>query len=73
MQVLMRKFLSCKNFSSSINDLTVGNNEAIAAILIYTKVVAQQARSYDFDMNTLAHELALVTTAIFADTCTGDI
>ena len=69
----MRKFLSCRNSSSSINDLSVVNSEAIATILIYTRVIVQQAMSYDFDMNTLAHEFALVTTSIFADTCTGDI
>ena len=47
MQALMRKYLSCRNSSNSINDLTVGNNEAIATILIYTRVIEQQARSYD--------------------------
>ena len=38
MQALIGKILSCRNSSSSIhvNDLTVGNNEAIATILIYT-------------------------------------
>ena len=67
MQVLMRKFLSCRNSSSSINDLTVGNNEAIATILIYTRVIEQQARSYDIGINTLAHEFSLVTFSIFAE------
>ena len=36
-------------------------------------MIVQQARSYDIGINTLAHEFALVTTSIFADTCTGDI
>ena len=36
MQALMGKVLSFRNSSSSINDITVGNNEAIATILIYT-------------------------------------
>ena len=73
MQILMRKFLSCRNSSSSINDLTVGNNEAITTILMYTRVIVQRARSYDIGMNTLAHKFALVTTSILADTCTGYI
>ena len=73
LQNLMRKFLSCRNSSSSINDLTVGNNEAIATILMHTRVIVQRARSYDIGMNTLAHKFALVTTSILADTCTGDI
>ena len=68
----MRKFLSCRNSSSSINDLTVVKNEAIATILIYTRMIVQQARSYIIGINTLVHEFALVTTSIFADTCTGD-
>ena len=68
-----RKFLRCRNSSSSINNLTVGNNEAIATTLLYTRVIVQQARPYDIGINTLAHEFALVTTSIFADTCTGDI
>ena len=45
----------------------------VATILIYTRVIGQQARSYDRDINTLAHEFALVTTSILADTCTGNI
>ena len=44
--------LSCRNSSSSITDLTVGNNEAIATILIYTRVTGRQARSYDIGINT---------------------
>ena len=35
----MRKYLSCRNSSSRINDLTAGNNEAI---LIYTRGIGQQ-------------------------------
>ena len=73
MQALMRKLLRCRNSSSSINDLTVGKNEAIATILINTRVIGQQARLYDIGLNTLAHEFALVTTSIFADTYTGDV
>ena len=73
MQALMRKLLRCRNSNSSINDLTVGNNEAIATILIITRVIGQQARSYDIGTNTLAHEFAPVTTSIFADTYTCDI
>ena len=69
----MRKFLSCRNSRSSINDLTVGNNEAIATILIYTRMIGQQARSYNIGINILQHEFALVTTSMFSDTCTGDI
>ena len=69
----MRKLLRCRNSSSTINDLTVGNNEAVAIILINTRVIGQQARSYDIGINTLAHEFALETTLIFADTYTGDI
>ena len=69
----MRKLLRCRNSSSTINDLTVGNNEAVATILISTRVIGQQARSYDIGINTLAHEFALETTSIFADTYTGDI
>ena len=69
----MRNLLRCRNSSSSINDLTVGNNEAVATILINTRVVGQQARSYDIGINTLAHEFALETTLIFAVTYTGDI
>ena len=38
----MRKYLSCRNSSSRINDLTAGNNEAIATILIYTRGIGQQ-------------------------------
>ena len=45
----------------------------VATILIYTRGIGQQARSYDISLNTLAHAFALVTTSIFADTCTGDI
>ena len=56
-----------------MNDLTVGNNEAVATILINTRVIGQQARSYDIGINTLAHEFELETTSIFADTYTGDI
>ena len=58
-----------------MNNLTVGNSEAIATILIYTctRVIGQQAMSYDIGINTLALVFALVTTSIFADTCTGDI
>ena len=63
------KLLSCRNSSSSINDLTVGN----ATILIYTRVIGQQAMSYEKGINTLANEFASVTTSIFADTCTCDI
>ena len=33
-----------------MNDLTVGNNEAIAITLIYTRVIGQQTRSYDKGM-----------------------
>ena len=73
MQALMRKLLRCRNSNSRINDLTVGNNEAIATILINTRVIGQQARSYDIGINTIAHEFALVKTSIFADTYTGDI
>ena len=73
MQVLMRKCSSRRNANSCLNDLTVGNNEAIATILIYTRVIVQQARTYDIGINTLAHEFVLVTTSIFADTCTGDV
>ena len=74
MQALMRKLLRCRNSSSNINDLTVGhNNEAISTILINTRVIGQQAQSYNIGINTLAHEFALVTTSIFADTYTGDI
>ena len=69
----MRKHLRCRNSSSTINDLTVGNNEAVATILINTRVIGQQARSYDIGINTLAHEFALETNSIFADTYTGDI
>ena len=69
----MRKLLRCRNSSSSINKLTVGNNEAVATILINTRVIGQQARSHDIGINTLAHEFALETTSIFADTYTGDI
>ena len=36
-------------------------------------MIGQQARSYDIGINTLAHEFALETTSIFADTYTGDI
>ena len=36
-------------------------------------MIGQQARLYDIGLNTLAHEFALVTTTIFADTYTGDI
>ena len=36
-------------------------------------MIGQQARLYDIGLNTLAHEFALVTTSIFADTYTGDI
>ena len=62
------EILSLINSSSSINDLTVGNNEAIiATFLNYTRMIGQQARSYDMGINTLAHEFALVTTSIFAD------
>ena len=45
MQTLMRKLFRCRNSSSNINDLTVGKNEAIATILINTRVIGQQARS----------------------------
>ena len=69
----MRKLLRCRNSSSTINDLTVGNNEAVATILINTRVIGQQARSYDIGINTLAHEFAQETTSIFAETYTGDI
>ena len=57
-------FLRCRNSNSSINDLTVGNNEAIATILIITRVIRQQARSYDIDINSLAYEFAPVTSSI---------
>ena len=67
------KLLSGRNSSSNINDLTVGNCEAIATIIIYTRVIGQQARSYEKGINTLANEFASVTTSIFADTCTCDI
>ena len=69
----MRKLLRCRNSSSSINDLTVGKNEAVATIVISTRVIGQQARSYVIGINTLAHEFALETTSMFADTYTGDI
>ena len=72
-QAFMRKLLRFRNSSSRINDLTVGNNEAIATILVNTRVIGQQARSYDIGINTIAHEFALVTTSIFADTYTGNI
>ena len=36
-------------------------------------MIGQQASLYDIGLNTLAHEFALVTTSIFADTYTGDI
>ena len=62
-----------RNSSSSINDLTVDNNESIATILINTRVIGQQAGSYDISINTLVHEFALKTTSIFADIYTGDI
>ena len=69
----MGKLLSCRNSSSSINDLTVGNNETVATIFINTRVIGQQTRSYDIGINTLAHEFVLEKTSIFADTYTGDI
>ena len=73
MQALMRKLLRCRSSSSSINDLTVGNDEATATILINTRVIGQQPRSYDIGINTLVPEFALVTTSTFADKYTGDI
>ena len=69
----MKKLLRCRNSSRSITDLTVGNNEAVATILTITRVNGQEARSYHIGINTLAHEFALETTLIFADTNTGDI
>ena len=59
------KYLSCRDLSSGINDLTIGNNEAIATILIYTRMIGQQARSYDIGINILAHGFA----SFCADTC----
>ena len=45
--------LRCRNSSSNINDLTVGhNNEAISTILINTRVIGQQAQSYNIGINT---------------------
>ena len=63
----MGKLLRCRNSSNSINDITVDNNEAIATILINTRVIGQQAGPYDISINTLVHEFTLKTTSIFTD------
>ena len=64
MQALMRKYLSCRSSSSSINDLTFGNNDTIATFLIYSTLIRQQARSYDvLNLKHIKHISAWVCTS----------